>query len=121
MIQPELSFLSGVAVTIAISLLVVWNLNNPLRLILTDLCGTEARAQFWQSFSNTCLVLVSLALSLRVELDEHRSSPVAAIASQIQGATIALVLTLVILGFVMSSTIEHQQRSAQTRPSHPER
>ena len=67
-------YLAGVAITTATSLIVVAYLRVPLRSILTDLCGTLERANFWLAFCNVTLVLVPLmfALSSQPEVEANR-------------------------------------------------
>jgi hypothetical protein len=50
------SFIVEVALTLVISVLLVGYLRSFLRNILTDLCGTTDRAQFWTAFSNILLI-----------------------------------------------------------------
>jgi hypothetical protein len=51
-----LSFGIQVLLTLVISVLLVRYLRPFLRSVLTDLCGTEDRAQFWTAFSNLLLI-----------------------------------------------------------------
>ena len=58
------SFIVEVALTLVISVLLVGYLRPFLRNILTDLCGTTDRAQFWTAFSNILLIGMPLIFSL---------------------------------------------------------
>ncbi len=60
-----LSFLIEVAVTLAACLLITGYLRPFLKRILTDLCGTEERAQFWTAFSNILLIGLPLIIALK--------------------------------------------------------
>lgn len=106
-------FLAGVATTAVTSLLVIGYLRGPLRSILTDLCGTLERANFWLAFSNVTLVLVPLifALSNQTELTSARSA-VFEIGAQIRLALIGLVVSVVIVGIVIGSFIPRTRAQA---------
>jgi len=113
--MPEVSFLAGVLLTMGASLIAVLHFRKPLLAILTDLCGTSPRAQFWASFSNASLMLVPLIVALRFDVDMHRTAPFAAMVSQLQGGAIGLVITLAVLGLAMHSGIEHFMAGAAAR------
>ena len=53
-------FLIEVFISLLPSFLIVIFWSKPLRLILLDLCGTEARAEFWLVYSNLMLLITPL-------------------------------------------------------------
>lgn len=53
-------FLIEVFITLLPSLLIISFWSKPLRQILLDLCGTEARAEFWLVYSNLMLLITPL-------------------------------------------------------------
>lgn len=57
-------FVLGVSTISVFSFGVMAYLRRPLRLALTDLCGTADRASFWCAFSNLTLFLFPLLLML---------------------------------------------------------
>ena len=57
------TFLTGFAISILLSLLIVIYLNKPLKLILIDICGTETRARFWTHITNLSFVLVAMLMA----------------------------------------------------------
>jgi len=78
-------------------------LRNPLQVVLTDLCGTVERAKFWTAFSNITLFLTPLALALYRKPAIDGSEPtVFAISDQIESAIIGLIISVVILGVILS-------------------
>jgi hypothetical protein len=100
---PVTVFLAGVVATTGIVFLVLWYLRSPLQVILTDLCGTAERARFWTAFSNVTLFLVPFALALNSQPAAGvAQSSVFAISDQIESAVIGLVISVVILGMVLS-------------------
>ena len=58
------SFLIEVAITVLAAGLIVAYLRPFLRKVLSDLCGTEERAQFWTAFTNILLIGMPTILSL---------------------------------------------------------
>ncbi len=96
-------FVFGFAMTMGTVFLVLLYLRNPLQVILTDLCGTADRARFWTAFSNVTMFLVPFVLAL-----DHRPAPnipqaiVFAISDQIESAVTGLIVSVVIVGLVLS-------------------
>ena len=81
-------------------------LRNPLRIVLTDLCGTPDRARFWTAFSNVTLFLVPLALALDHQPDANaKQAAIFTISGQMESATIGFVVSIVVMGFILSTFI----------------
>jgi len=100
------SFLVGLAITTSAVLVALLYLRNPLQDILTDLCGTAHRARFWATFSNVILFLVPVVFALNQRPDfDARQATVFVIGGQIESAMIGFVLSVVIMGFVLSRYI----------------
>lgn len=66
-----LSFVIEVMLTIVMTLLLVRYLQPFLRKILTDLCGTDERAQFWTAFSNLLLLGLPAIFALAYRPEEN--------------------------------------------------
>ena len=106
-------YLAGVAITTATSLTVVTYLRASLRSILTDLCGTLERANFWLAFSKVTLVLVPLIFALSSQAEPASNHPaVFEIGDQLRLALIGLVVSVVILGIVIGSFIPRTRPQA---------
>lgn len=58
-------------ISLFVSVCVIYILNKSFRNVLVDLCGTEARAQFWLIYSNLMLVIAPL-LSAIIFGKSHR-------------------------------------------------
>ena len=84
--KAEVLFATGVVIAAGIPLLAVVHLRKPLLALLIDVCGTEDRARFWQSFTNVAMVVVPLIPGLRFDEQELQSAPLTAIVGQAQGA-----------------------------------
>jgi hypothetical protein len=108
-----LVFLAGVILAMGVVSLVLWYMRNPLLAVLTDLCGTVERARFWTTFSNITLFLVPfvLALDYRPGIDGNESG-VFAVSDQIQSAVTGLIVSMFILGMVLSWHIAKGQPSS---------
>jgi hypothetical protein len=103
-------FLVGVATTLLSASLVVIYLRFHLKSLLTDLCGTPQRAEFWTAFSNVTLMLVPVifALNYRPEVGSLPSL-VFALSTQLEEALIGLVCSVLLLGIVVSTFIRRRQ------------
>src|SRR5262249_11287005 len=97
-------FLSGIAVTLTVSLAVVVYLSRPLYTILVDLCATAERARFWTAFSNTTLCLVPLIFAMHYRPSKD-TFLVFELGTQVKWALVGLVASVVLLGIVISRFI----------------
>ena len=101
-----LVFLVGLAATMGVVLVALLYLRNPLQILLTDLCGTKDRARFWAAFSNITLFLVPLALALDHQPDANgKQAAIFEISNQIESATLGLVVSIVVMGVILSTYI----------------
>ncbi|MEJ2758670.1 MAG: hypothetical protein P8046_09340 [Anaerolineales bacterium] len=57
-------YLTGVSLSIVLSILVVAYIRRPLYNILTDLCGTDQRARFWAQITHLSFFLVAMLMSI---------------------------------------------------------
>ena len=102
--NPILSYLFEVAITIIASLLIVGYLRPYLRRVLVDLCGTEERAKFWVAFSNILLIGLPalIAMSYQPEADTAEGlffEIIRRISGNLIGLLIALIGTGVFVAF----------------------
>src|SRR5712692_4821928 len=105
-------FLSGVAVALLVSMAVVIYLRPHLYTILRDLCATPERAAFWTAFSNVTISLVPLIFAMQYRPMVEKGTPVVfEIGTQVKWALIGLIVSVVILGFVISRFIPRAQAS----------
>lgn len=97
------SFIVEVALTLVISVLLVRYLRPLLRKVLTDLCGTEDRAEFWTAFSNILLIGMPLIFALNYR---PRATNVEElffeVAMKLSGNLGGLLLALVGVGLIVS-------------------
>jgi hypothetical protein len=106
---PVAVFLVGVGTSGALSLSVVAYLKPYLHQILVDLCGTEPRAAFWTAFSSVTIVFTPVLFAMHDRPDPVSPMPVAfALGSQLEWAIAGLLLSVVVLGFILSRFIRLQ-------------
>jgi hypothetical protein len=99
-------FLVGLVITIGVVFVALLYLRNPLQTILIDLCGSTDRARFWTAFSNVTLFLVPLALALDHQPDPLvKQAAIFAISGQLESAMIGFVVSVVMMGFILSMYI----------------
>lgn len=104
-------FLIGVGSPALASLAAVVYLTPALRQILIDLCGTAERANFWTVFTNLAFILTPLIFALhQIPQDGSNVPLMLQLSSQLKWALIGLVLTLLIVGLVISRFIPRPQR-----------
>ncbi len=96
-------FLIQVVLTCALAFLIVGYLRPYLRKILTDLCGTEERAQFWTAFSNILLIGLPVIFSLNYEPEATLTEALFfEIARKMSGNLGAFLFALISVGMVVS-------------------
>ena len=111
-------FLVGTGLTLAVSLAVVSYLKPRLRTILTDLCGTTERGDFWAASSNVTLTLVPLIFAMDYT-SEDGTPPVGQLVVQVRWGLIGLAISVVVLGIVISRFIPPARHAAQPGASAP--
>ena len=109
---PVAVFLVGILITAGSSGVVVWYLKPSLQAILVDLCGTAERAAFWTAFSNVTIALTPLIFAMHYRPNDTQTPAVFAICSQLEFALAGLLVSVVVLGFVLSRFIIRQPAHA---------
>jgi hypothetical protein len=99
-------FVLGLGVTLVATCVVVAYLQGYLRAVLTDLCGTVERANFWTAYSNVTLLLTPLIFAMHYRPAATAMQPVAfELSAQIEAALAGLVFSIIVLGFVLKAFI----------------
>ena len=57
-------YVTGLAVSLLLSLSVVFYLRKPLYQLLVEVCGTPDRARFWMQITNLSFLLTSMLMAL---------------------------------------------------------
>jgi uncharacterized membrane protein YhaH (DUF805 family) len=115
--QPLLMFLLGLGVTAALAFTVVWYIKSHLRVLLVDLCGTDARAAFWMAFTNVTLILVPMVFAMEFYPDAAQGSRVAfQLIGQLKWALIGLIASVAGLGVVLRSFILTRAQQKMPKP-----
>jgi hypothetical protein len=104
--NPTAVFVAGVFGTGVACLGVIFYFASHLHKLLTELCGTPERADFWRAFSNVVLLLVPVIFALQVAPDASQSVPATLlVANQLKWALVGLVTSVLTMGFVLSAYI----------------
>lgn len=98
-----ISFIIQVLLTITLTSLIVRYIRPYLRKVLTDLCGTEERAQFWTVFSDVLLIGLPSILALNYKPEATTLEELFfEIAGRISGTLAGFLFALVCVGIVVS-------------------
>jgi hypothetical protein len=117
---PVTVFLTGLALTMGVVFLALMYLRSPLLAVLTDLCGTVERAQFWTAFCNITLFLIPFVLALDQKPEALGNPPtVFAISDQIESAIKGLIISVVILGVILSWHISRSREPFVQKETDP--
>src|SRR5205085_11984384 len=100
------TFVTGLTLTLCISILIVVYLRRPLLQLLTDLCGSAERAAFWTAFSAVTVGLVPVIFALAQEPAQDSKLPVfLEIAEQLKWGLIGMVISVLLLGWIVGRFI----------------
>jgi hypothetical protein len=103
--SESLMFVTGLLATVLIASMVIVAMRKPLEHVLTDLCGTPSRAHFWGVFSAVALAVVPLTFALNCDGLNRFAPPVLQIASQVKWGLVGLMLTVLVMGWMLSRWI----------------
>lgn len=109
-------YLTGLGISVVISLAVVIYLRPHLRAILVELCGTVERAAFWVAFSNVALCLFPMIFAIYRWPDEPgRGLLVRELGMQVGAAIGGLLAAVIVLGLVLGTFIGKTQAASLQR------
>jgi hypothetical protein len=100
----SLLFICGLTMTSLIGLAVVRYLSPPLRKQLQESCGNPERAEFWTAFSNVTVALGPVIFALQYP-PEAGAPPLLAVVSQLKWRLVGLVVSVLMLGWILSRFI----------------
>ena len=112
------SFLLEVALTLIPSMLLAAYLRPFLRRVLTDLCGTEERAQFWVVFTNILLIGMPMLFALNYRPQATNAEELFfELAARLSGNLGGLLLALIGIGLMVSffALVAPRQRQVETK------
>ena len=111
-------YLAGLTLTFFTSLAVVIYLRNPLHSLLSELCGTRQRADFWQAFSNVSISLSPLVFAMSYSTDLQAETPTVALAGQIKWGLAGLLCVVVIIASTLSRFIARVPQTSASAATH---
>jgi len=94
-------FLTQVAITFLIILVVLGYLRPFLRKILLDICGTDERAQFWTAFTNIILLSLPVISGLGFSPTTSLANPMLVVANQLKSNLLSFLFGLMLIGFIL--------------------
>ncbi len=115
-------FVVGLIATVAIGVGAVAYLRRPLEKMLVELCGNQERAGFWTAFSAVALAVmpVIFAIGWRPSA-ESRLPMIFDLADQLKWALIGLLGTLLVLGWLIWTSIARWESRQAARKNEPQR
>lgn len=109
-------FTIGLALTMAVAFFALSYLQQHLKAILTDLCGTKERAAFWTAFSNVTLFLTPLIFALHFQPGNGSTTVlVYGLSNQIAAALLGFIAAIVMLGIIMARFIAREKIPSQAQ------
>lgn len=103
----QTAFLSAVVITLAVAGSVVASLWRPLYAILLDVCGTEAHARFWRSYTGIMLLLVPLVAVLLSRSQGPSHDPIwVSVLDQARWAVLGLIVALFIVAMGLAVAVQ---------------
>src|SRR5947209_6508015 len=111
--SESLMFMAGVGSTLVIVAIVIAALRGPLEHVLSDLCGNASRARFWGIFSAVALAVVPVTFALNCDGLNKFTPALLQIAAQVKWGLIGLMITVLIMGWVLSRWIARHVSKAQ--------
>jgi hypothetical protein len=109
--SPTLVFVTGVVLSVSVSLGAVAYVRSALHSLLVELCGTPERAKFWLAFSNITLVLVPLIFALACEPETGPGKNVIfEMAAQLKYVLVGFVVPLTTIALILSRFIPRNQQ-----------
>lgn len=101
-----LRFITGLTLTLFLSVAVVGYMNAPLRRLLQELCGNPQRADFWVAFSNVTVVLMPVIFAMPSDPALHPGPlSLVEICIQLKWGLIGLAMSVLLLGWILGRFI----------------
>jgi hypothetical protein len=114
----EASFLVSAGITLALSLVIAIYLRKPMQRILTELCGSAERIDYWIAFSNVMFVLAPVVLLLMAQTNDRFAQPLLVqVVDQLKWSLCGLFVAVVCVAVTIASFIS---RSRGVIAMHPD-
>ena len=109
-------FVIEILIGLGISAFVIIALTQPLKDVLTDICGTEVRAKFWVMYTNLMLVITPLLSSI-IFGKSHRVAEATFLfyKTAFGSALFGIFLSLVIIGLQITKTLPEKNDSSEVK------
>lgn len=99
-------FVIEILIGVGISTSVILALKQPLKDVLTDICGTEVRAKFWVMYTNLMLMITPLLSSIIFGKSHRVAEATFSFYKTAFGSVLfGMFLSLVIIGWQITKTL----------------
>jgi len=113
-------YLTQLILTLAACFLLTGYLRSALKRVLTDLCKTDVRAQFWTVFSNILLIALPVIFGMGYQPVTGAGLKVFFdIAGQLRSNLLAYIAALITIGMVVSFFALVAPRSQENKERSP--
>ena len=103
-------FLIEMLIGLGVSALVIFSLRQPLKDVLTDICGTEVRAKFWVMYTNLMLMITPLLSSIIFGKSHRIAEATFSFYKTAVGSVLfGVFLSLVIIGWQITKTLPQKK------------
>ncbi len=107
-------FVIEMFIGLGISAIVIFALKQPLKDVLTDICGTEVRAKFWVMYTNLMLVITPLLSSIVFGKSHRVAEATFSFYKTAFGSVLfGVFLSLVIIGLQITKTLPQKSDQLQ--------
>jgi len=114
--QGILTFITGVSLTIAASLCVIFYLQESLVDMLSELCGTRKRAIFWRDIFNVSVLLVPALIAANyLPSSLARSSAFWESVTSLKWGLFGLSMIVALLAFVLNWHLGNARNDGKRR------
>lgn len=118
------TFLAGLVLAFAVSLLAVLLLRPHLANLLAELCGSQARAGFWWVVSSLCILLFGILAGTLSYGYPDTANPSGqqlffALVSQVRASLIGLLVSLLVVSWLLLGFIRRFEEGASPAPLRP--
>jgi len=114
------TMLAGYGVALSLPAAVIAALSAPMRSVMLDLCGTEARAAFWTAYLRILLTLAPLlGVSTVFVGSRELAGMVDAIPSIVFWSVLGMVVALLVIGWMIHGAIPARRAGAAPETAPP--
>lgn len=109
-------FITEILIGLGISTFVIFALKQPLKDVLTDICGTKVRAKFWVMYTNLMLMITPLLSSIIFGKSHQAAEATLSFYKAAFGSVLfGVFISLVIIGLQITKTLSQKNDSSKEK------